>query len=70
MKKTPATPENPYAVRLRDGRVLADSTYQNSEEQVRLYGAAWINADQAFTAIAAERAARRAPVTVDASEVR
>jgi len=67
MKKSPS---NPYAVKLANGRIVDDLAYQAAEESVRLYGAVWINADRAFTAIAAERAARRAPITVDASEVR
>lgn len=67
MKKSPA---KPYAVKLANGRIVDNLSYQNAEEMVRLYAATWIDADRALTAISAERAARRAPVTVDASEVR
>lgn len=67
MKKSPS---NPYAVKLANGRIVDDLTHQNAEEMVRLYNASWVDFDRALTAISAERAARRAPITVDASEVR
>lgn len=64
------SPANPYAVKLANGRIADDLSYQNAEEAVRLYNASWVDADRALTAISTERTARRAPVTVDASEVR
>jgi len=67
---TKKTSTKPYAIRLADGRIVDHLDHFNASEQVRLYGAAFVDFDAAQIAITAERTAERAQITVNAKDVR
>ncbi|QIV65817.1 hypothetical protein Cp1R7AA1_223 [Mesorhizobium phage Cp1R7A-A1] len=45
-----------YAVKVADGRIIADLSWTNASEQVRLYGAEWVHDYDAVLAKAQEEA--------------
>ncbi|TPI80431.1 hypothetical protein [Mesorhizobium sp. B2-8-9] len=56
---------NPYAVR-KDGKILDCASWQDGEEQVRLYKAEWVNFDLAHSTVSNERREQRRQSTIDA----
>ncbi|TGU56915.1 MULTISPECIES: hypothetical protein [unclassified Mesorhizobium] len=56
---------NPYAVR-KAGKILECATWQDGEEQVRLYGAEWVNFDLAHATVSDERRDQRRTKAINA----
>ncbi|MER8371113.1 hypothetical protein [Mesorhizobium sp. M1406] len=57
---------NPYAIKLRDGRVVSDLDWANASDQVKNYDAEWLSYDSALAAISVARAGTRKPTVINA----